>query len=264
MLTKVNIVCNVHATLAGMNAPATLVTPRDQRLMEGVIRHLPLFSGLDAPQLAALGKHCWVMHAARGETLARRDTRLAGVFAVAYGSVKLALRGPDNEERVLRIVSAGQSFGEPHALLGRASDYEALALSECKVVVMPAQTIVELAERSPRMGRNLMMLLAQRWVDLLGAFQAATMRRGAQRLASYLESLAGSKANGNGTPGPLVVALPVSKTMVAGQLGVKKETLSRLLRQFETRGLIEVSRREIAILDRQGLLDTAGESAAPN
>ena len=252
-----------------MNAPATLASPRDQRLMEGVIRHLPLFSGLDAPQLAALGKHCWVIHAARGETIARRGARLAGVFAVAYGTVKLALRGPDGEERVLRVVSAGQSFGEPHALLGRVSDYDALALAECKVVVMPSQTILELAERNPRIARNLMMLLAQRWVDLLAAFQAATMRRGAQRLASYLEALAGSKGNGNGTngnatPGRLVVALPVSKTMVAGQLGVKKETLSRLLRQFETRGLIEVSRREIAILDRQGLVDTAGEPAAPN
>lgn len=205
------------------------------------------------------------MHAGRGDTIALRDTRLPGVFAVAYGTVKLALRGADGEERVLRVVSAGQSFGEPHALLGRACDYDALALAECKVVVMPSETILELAERNARMARNLMMLLAQRWVDLLAAFQAATMRRGAQRLASYLEALAGSNGNGNGTLGRLVVALPVSKTMVAGQLGVKKETLSRLLRQFETRGLIEVSRREIAILDREGLVATAGEVAiAPN
>lgn len=252
-----------------MTTHPTQPSPRDQRLIEGVIRHLPLFAGVDAPHLAGVAKHCWVMHAARGETIARRETRLAGVFAVAYGTVKLALRGADGEERVLRIVSARQAFGEPHALLGRPSDYDAVAMAESKVVVMPSETILELAERNPRMARNLMLLLAQRWVDLLVAFQAATMRRGAQRLASYLEALVGTngngtKGNGNGVPGRLVVALPVSKTMVAGQLGVKKETLSRLLRQFETRGLIEVSRREIAILDRQALLDTAGESVAPN
>ncbi len=244
-----------------MNANPAHPSPRDQRLIEGVIRYLPLFGGVEAPQLAAATRNCWLMHAARGETIARRETRLPGVFAVAYGTVKLALRGADGEERVLRVVSARQAFGEPHALLGRPADYDAVAMAESKVVVLPSETILELAERYPRMARNLMMLLAQRWVDLLAAFQAATMRRGAQRLASYLEALAGSNGNGNGTPGRLVVALPVSKTMVAGQLGVKKETLSRLLRQFETRGLIEVSRREIAILDREGLVATAGEAA---
>lgn len=255
--------CNACRVITHPTHPS----PRDQRLIEGVIRHLPLFGGVEPAQLVPLARHCWVIHAARGDTIAQRDARLAGLFSVAYGTVKLALRGADGEERVLRVVSAGQSFGEPHALLGRASDYDALALAECKVVVMPSETILEFAERNPRMVRNLMMLLAQRWVDLLAAFQAATMRRGAQRLASYLEALAGSNGNGNGngTPGRLVVALPVSKTMVAGQLGVKKETLSRLLRQFETRGLIEVSRREIAILDREGLVATAGEAvAAPN
>ena len=49
------------------------------------------------------------------------------------------------------------------------------------------------------------------------------------------------------------VSLPVSKTVVAGMLGVKKETLSRLLRDLSDRRLIAVSRREITILDRARL-----------
>ena len=221
--------------------------------MEGVISHLALFAGLSAHQAAAMARHCWTVGACRGDAVARRDARLSGVFALAYGTVKLILRGADGEERVLRLVSAGQTFGEANALLARAPEYDALVLAECKLVVMPAAAILELAEREPRFARNLMMTLAQRSVELLVAFEAATLRRGAQRLASYLESLAGP----NGAPGPTVIELPVSKTMVAGQLGVKKETLSRLLRQFAARGLIEVSRREIAILDRDGLAATA-------
>ena len=45
----------------------------------------------------------------------------------------------------------------------------------------------------------------------------------------------------------------MSKTLVAARLGMKKETLSRLLRRLAADGLIEVSRREIAILDRAAL-----------
>jgi len=41
--------------------------------------------------------------------------------------------------------------------------------------------------------------------------------------------------------------------VVAAMLGVKKETLSRLLRDLSERRVIAVSRREITILDRAQL-----------
>jgi CRP-like cAMP-binding protein len=89
-------------------------------------------------------------------------------------------------------------------------------------------------------------VLADRTLDLLAEVEAAT-QRGAQRLATYIVSL----ADGNGDGG--TVRLPVSKTLVAARLGVKKETLSRLLRELSGRGLIAVERREVRILDRTGL-----------
>jgi CRP-like cAMP-binding protein len=55
------------------------------------------------------------------------------------------------------------------------------------------------------------------------------------------------------------VDLPVSKTIVAARLGMKKETLSRLLHQFTADGIIGVARREIAILDRARLASVAGQ-----
>jgi len=58
------------------------------------------------------------------------------------------------------------------------------------------------------------------------------------------------------------VQLPVSKTVVAALLGMKKETLSRLFRQFSSDGLIGMTRREIAILDPQRLAACASSSRA--
>ena len=66
------------------------------------------------------------------------------------------------------------------------------------------------------------------------------MLSSAQRLARYLAGLAGTHSS---------VQLPTSKTVLAARLGMKKETLSRLLRSFAERGIIAVSRREIAIVD---------------
>src|SRR6266487_1177516 len=107
--------CNaIHLMNALHNRPKQT---RDQRLIEGIVGNAALFRGTSPGQLAAIAKHCWTLEARRSELISARDSRLPGVFALAYGTVKLALRHANGEERVLRLVHAGQSFGESTALL---------------------------------------------------------------------------------------------------------------------------------------------------
>ncbi|WP_348234515.1 helix-turn-helix domain-containing protein, partial [Salmonella enterica] len=48
---------------------------------------------------------------------------------------------------------------------------------------------------------------------------------------------------------PVSIELPVSKKVLAGQLGVTSETLSRTFARFRDEGLIEVKGARIQILD---------------
>ncbi len=237
------------------SAAATLRRMRslpDQMLIESALDHLPLFRDLGPVREAAIAKQCCVMSAHRGDVIARRGARPPGIFIVGYGAVKLSLRAPDGDERVLRLVSAGESFGEATALLAQPARYEAYALADCRLVVVPAATLWKLLDSEPRFSRKMMLALAARVLEMLDEVEAATMQRGAQRLARYLQSLARSDS----LPG--AVRLPVSKTLVAARLGVKKETLSRLLHQLSTDGVIEVARREVKILDAGRLSSVAG------
>ena len=222
---------------------------REQRFMQGVLGNVGIFAGVRPAELASASRQAWVLAAARGDVLGGADTRLPGVFVLGYGLVKLALRASDGRERVLRIVTAGQSFGEAAALLGRLPRYQATALVDSKLVVVPSSAVYALMDREPRFGRNVMMTLAQRVVELSTELEALSLQSSGERLASYLDALAQpARENGGWT-----VRLPVSKTLIAARLGIKKETLSRLLRRLSAEGLIEVSRREIAIPDRDAL-----------
>jgi len=205
--------------------------------------------GLSQAQAAALGEHGKLLAAGRGETIVRRGVPLPGVLVITAGTVKLSLRSADGEERVLHIVGPGESFGEPTALLGRPSLYDAVALTEAKLLCVPAASIFALVARDARFARRLVLALAERSFAVLSELHAATTQRGAQRLASYLEAL----PTRPGSSGVRTVDLPLSKTVIAARLGMKKETLSRLLHQFAADGIIDVRRREIAILDRRRL-----------
>jgi len=240
--------------------PTCTARARDSGLVARVVASVALFAGFPPAILASVARQSWAFAAPRGTTFLARGALLPGILALAYGSAKLALRAPDNEERVLRLVSAGQTFGESAALLGRASAYEAIALAESKLVVIPVAQVLFLLERDSRFARQLVTALAEAKLGLLSELEATTLRRGAQRLAHYLGSLAEPAQ----VPGQFVARLPASKTLIASRLDMKKETLSRLLRSLARQGVIEVRRREIDILDRERLAQIAPFDGEPH
>ena len=234
-----------------MTLRAVAPSGRESRFIEGVLANVELFRGLCPPQLRSLARQCWVVSAKRGAVVASRDVRLPGVFALAYGSVQLMLGGAGEQRRLIRLVSAGETFGKATALLGLPSSYDAVALADSKLIVIPSAAVMALMEREVPFARAMVTALARSNARLLGELEAATLQRSAQRLAGYLDSLA------DGATGDCTVRLPVSKTVVAARLGVKKETLSRLLRELADDGVIAVAQRNIAILDRPRLLQVA-------
>jgi len=191
--------------------------------------------------------------ARKGDSILQRGKPLRGIMAVADGLVKVALRRADGVERVLRFVGPGETFGEAAVLLSRPSAVDAVALADTAYLVLPAGAVRALVARHGGFARRLATLLAERMLSLMTEVEASELRPAGERLAAYLLSLARPR-DGDGT---WTVLLPATKTLVASRLGMKKETLSRLLHGLATRHLIEVSRREIAILDRGALAELA-------
>jgi CRP-like cAMP-binding protein len=122
-------------------------------------------------------------------------------------------------------------------------------------VIVPSAGVRALLEHDAPFARRLIEALAARELELCAEIHAAAFHSSAQRLAAYLNGLAQSSTAGT-------VELPCSKTLIAARLGMKKETLSRLLKRFAGGGLIGVSRSRIAILARERLAAAASAGAA--
>ena len=222
---------------------------RDPRLLEGVLSNIALFRGLAPRQATELAARSRAVHVRRATLVCEKGDGTSGLHAIAYGQVKLALRGVDGDERVLRLAGAGECFGLAVALLNRPQLFDAIALEDTLLVVVPTAAIRALIDNDPKFMHTVLDTLAERTLTLLAEVESGSLHRGLQRLATYLDSL----AEGAGGNGRCLVQLPTTKTVVASRLGVKKETLSRLLRDLSERGVISVEQREIQILDRPRL-----------
>lgn len=217
-------------------------------LVKGVLDKLPLLDGVSQEAVRELATQSSVVRSGRGEVIVRRGERVPSLYAVAFGTVKTRLPRPRGSEVVLGLLGAGATFGKTSVVLGAPSQVDVVALDNTMLVAIRASCVLAMVERNLRFSRNLACALAERNHALMSELESGKLRS-AQRLAAYLDSIAEPAAE----PGVLTARLAVSKTLVAARLGIKKETLSRLLREFASDGLIEVSGRTIAIRDAGAL-----------
>jgi len=215
-----------------------------------------MFRGTPRARLAELAGLARVASVPRNSAPVRAGDPLPGLLVVLRGMLKVAL---PQGGRVIALLRPGESFGEASIALGGAPGLEVVALVESAVALLPREPLLALLRGDARLALRFARTLASQLLSLVEALEASASRHGAQRLAAYLDSLAPSGNGGSACS----VKLPASKTVIASLLGMKKETLSRLLRELSARRLIRVSGREIGILDRAGLAPTTAQRAAP-
>jgi len=232
------------------------------RNSSGVERHIAvaeLFRGIEAGEIARLARSARARDYARDESVFRRGDRPDGLLVVAEGTLKLAVRGANGEQKVVALVEEGQACASALAFLDRPSALEATALTPSTVISIPASAVFEAMQRDAELARRVVEHLSHRVLSLVDEVEGITLRRGLQRLAHYVESLARERG-----PATHVVRLPSTKTLIAAQLGIAKETLSRLLHELVEKGVISVARRELYLLDREQLAALAEGRASGN
>lgn len=239
--------------VARRSATGVADTDRDSRLTEGMLARMPLFRDVEPTNLALITAQAQIQRCRRGSVIAQQGEHPAGVIVFVYGQAKLTLPRCKGEGKVIRFLGPNDSFGESAVVLDRPSAVDVVALADSMMLLLPAQPLLRLFERDAQFARNVARLLAGRCLQLVVEIEAGLRQSALQRLASYLASL----AEPNGSPDTGLVKLPTSKTAIAARLGIKKETMSRLLRELADRGLIAVARREIEVRDLPALVELA-------
>jgi len=228
--------------------------PDDNTLeIENLLVKLPMFRHVAPAHLHKLARHAGLHRAAKDAVLYRRGDPAAGCYALVSGLVKLTMQAPDGAAKVLRLVGPGETFGESALFDRRPQPVNALVLAESRLVFLPAPALYGLLDHDRAFARAMLAGLSQRVHMLIADIEAYSLSSGTQRIAAFLHALAAS----SDSAAPARVRLPANKSVIASRLGVTKETFSRLLHELTSQGLVEVSRRDIALLDPQRLAELA-------
>jgi len=159
------------------------------------------------------------------------------------GRAKLTQLGESGTEVILRLIAPGDVIGELGLAPGSRHSSTAQALQDCKVLVWGAATFEATLERFPVLQRNANRILVRQLDELERRFCETATELASPRLAHALVHLldkVGHKVNSH-------VEINVSQEALAQMTVMTSYTVSRLLTNWESQGMLRVRREVIEI-----------------
>jgi CRP/FNR family transcriptional regulator, cyclic AMP receptor protein len=192
----------------------------------------------------------------RGESLFFEDECPECVFVVCSGRVKLTVSSRDGKTAILRVAGPGEILGLSAAMSGAHHETSAEAVELCRVRAIRVSDFLGFLQRYPEASAEVTSCLLRDYrVVLKNVCRLALPNTATGRLASLLLEWRDSHTSTSGKEGRFIVAL--TQEEIASMTNTSRETVSRVLHQFQEDKLISIKGASMAILQPQALQELA-------
>jgi CRP/FNR family transcriptional regulator len=164
---------------------------------------------------------------------------------VESGWLKVSKIAIDGREQVLQFLGSGEVFNAVSVFTGTANPASVTALEEARLWMIGRSVMLQLLDENPKLARLIIQDLAGRLTYLVSLVEDLSLRSVEARLARLLlQQSIGNK---------VLRQKWATQNEIAARLGTVPDVVSRTLRKLSDRGLIELDRKEIRLLDRPEL-----------
>jgi CRP/FNR family transcriptional regulator, cyclic AMP receptor protein len=201
-----------------------------------LFRRVAIFSDLDPPHLDALSRVATIRSYVAGESILREDEPGDLFFVIVRGQVKVFVDSEHGREVVLTHLKTGDFFGEMALFDNEARSASVSALVGSELAVLRRKDFLDVMADDFTIARRILSTLSGRLRRANDMIESLVLLDVGGRLAGYLLRLA-RESGTLGEDGWYSVSRPTHQ-VIANTIGASRETVTRLLRQFEERELI--------------------------
>lgn len=220
--------------------------------MEEIIKTIKenqLFIGLSDENIKSVLKEIkyYIKTYKKGEIIANEDDECRSLSLVLSGKVEIQRLYSNGKYIVLNRLFEGDVFGEA-LVFSKSKTYPAtvIALSECTVLFINKIDILKICSSEEKILENFISLLSDKVFILNSKIKSISFKSIRQKVVNYiLNEVKEQKSN--------TIILKNTKEEIASLLGIPRPSLSRELINLRDMNYIKFDRKEIIILDREGL-----------
>ena len=236
-----------------MNPTSDPLQEHRQTALQACLRQSRIFHDLPHEDIVAVAEGCQLRNLRKGEMLFREGDPTEGFFVIQLGQIGVYFVTPEGREQMFSVFRAPESFGEAALVSLETYPANAVALEYSRVILVRKAHFRELVARKPQLALQMLASMSLHLKELLRLLQNSRGRQIEARLAEWMMQQSPAAAAGC----PAVFELPVAKKVLASQLGVTSETLSRTLARFRAAKIVRVAGPKIFVLDAPRLRDIA-------
>ena len=217
------------------------------------LRNHPLFREFPPAVIENLGTYMTRRSVRRGATIFAKGDAGTALIAVLWGSVKISV-STSGHEAVLNIINPGQAFGEIALLDGRPRTADAVAMTDCELMVIDRRDVIPVLRREPDVALKLIETLCARIrrtseqvEDLMYLSLPARLAKTLLELTGGLEVLTTQRN------------VRITQQNLSNIIGMSRESTNKQLRAWQERKWVRLERGGIVLMNAGALGKLIGE-----
>lgn len=206
-----------------------------------LIQHFSFLQDASATFLKDFFNAATLIHAPQGHTIATEGAECAQLALVLEGKVRVYKLADSGREITLYRIHQGDSCILTASCIMSHSFFPAIAEAETdlEAIIIPAALARNWISQHPSWCRFVFGLVSKRLAEVISVLESVAFQRMDSRIAHYLLERAKQEST----------TLATTHHEIASDLGTSREVVSRMLKEFDKRGLVNVSRGVLVLRD---------------
>jgi len=204
-------------------------------------------SKLSEEEVEKLSFNCALVKFRKGDSLIRQGTFSTNVAYLRSGLAKIHIAGPHHEQ-IVRIIKDPSYLGLPTTFGDKINQYSVTVIEAAEVCFIDINTFRYLLRNNSDFSYEIMVELCRNELEFFYRCASRTQKQIRGKIADVLLEFSEKIYNSS------TFKLPVNQEDLGNLIDASRESISRLLSEFENDGIIKISGKKIEIVNKKSLL----------
>jgi|SRR6185312_11877486 len=177
----------------------------------------------------------------KGEVIYRQNAFPRFFYELKTGEVQVINSNKSGKEFIQGIFKAGECFGVPALIFSQLYPETAIAYTDCEIYITSKEEFIKLLQESYLFHFSITQMLCKQLLYTTMMLEEIAIEEGEHRLLTLIHYLMSQKNSDDRT-------LDITKQQLADMSGLRVETVIRLMKKVEDKGMIETKRGSIVCL----------------
>ncbi len=202
---------------------------------------------LKKTETEALSFNCALTSFRKGDVLIRQGMLSTNVVYLRSGLIKLHIEGPYGDQ-IVRIVKAPGYLGLPTTFGDKINQYSITAIDKVQACFIDITTFRNLLYSNPDFSYEIILDICRNELEIYNRCVNRSQKQLRGKIADVILEMSGPIYDSDS------FTLPISQEEIGNLIDSSRESVSRILAEFEKDNIISVSGKKIGIKNRESLL----------